>query len=261
MLKKLSKNIYVFPADGRTDRPNIVYIQGSNHALLFDAGASPFHAGEIQKALESAKLAQPTFIALSHAHWDHSFALSSYSDTISIASYETNKMLKEMSTWSWAPDVMTERLSAGLEIKFCHDMLLREYGKQLDQIRIKTADIVYNSTLSMDLGGGVVCELIHIPVAPHGSESTICLVKSDDVYCLCLGDANSKDFYQDPHAWNSYDPNIPGSFNKVLEAIPCDEELISQFMAKLETLDFEICIPGHKKPMARKDLFHLLKNA
>ena len=261
MFIKLSKSTYFFPADGRSDRPNVIYIQGSNHALLFDAGASPFHAREIQKAIESENLPEPRFIAVSHAHWDHSFALNSYGKAITIASFETNEKLKEMSAWSWTTKAMAERLSAGMEIKFCHDMLLREYGENLDQIRIKTVDIAFDSKLSVDLGGGVFCELIHIPVAPHGSESTVCLVKSDDVCCLCLGDANSKDFYKNPHVWNSYDPNTPGSFNKVLETIQCDEEQISQFIEKLETLDFEICIPGHKKPMTREKLFHLLKNS
>ena len=106
--------------------------------------------------------------------------------------------------------------------------------------------------MSINLGG-VSCELLHCN-GPHSDDAVICYIPEDKI--LFLGDSNCKDLYGKP--WH-FDIEHEEDFMKNTDAIPYDKKLVDDYLAVLDTLDFEICVSGHCDPMTRKELYDSLR--
>lgn len=247
MFQKISDHIHIFPYMHATDRPNIGLIRGAERALLFDAGNSALHAQLIKESLSANGLPMPDLVAVSHWHWDHSFAMHAWNVPV-IAGRETNEQLQRMSQWKWDDESMLRRIERGEDIQFCSEMIKLEYPDR-DKIRVCCADLVFDEHLTVDLGGGVVCELIHAR-GPHSSDSVICYVPSDRF--VFLGDSNGKDLYGQP--W-SFDISDPGSFLRETQFLRYDPVLVTEYLALLEPLAFTHCIGGHGGCMTKEELF------
>ena len=251
MFEKIADHVYVYPFERYTDRPNIGLIVGEKYALLFEAGNSANHVEMIKKDLVDQGLPMPDFVAISHWHWDHSFAMSAW-ECPSIAGKETNEQLKVVQTWKWDDRSMEERIAKREDITFCCEMIKREYEDR-DQIKVVPADIVFEERMELDLGGGVVCHLIHAK-GPHASDSVICYVPSDKF--LFLGDSDCKDLYGLP--WH-FDIEHEEDFVPVTDALPYDREKVKDYLQILDTLSFTKCISGHAPVMTREVLYSYLK--
>lgn len=252
MFERLTEHIYVYPCDGGTDRPNIGYIRGGSRALLFDAGNSEAHVALMKEALARQGLPNPAFVALSHWHWDHSFGMHAWG-VPAIAGRETNEKLSQVQKWRWDDRSMEERVEKGEDIVFCNEMIKREYPDR-GRICVTTAELVFEGRLTVDLGAGVSCELIHAK-GPHASDSVICHVPSDEF--LFLGDSNGKDLYGLP--WQ-FDIAHEEDFLPATAALPYDKEKVRAFLRLLDSLDFCRCIGGHAAPMTRKALYRSLRS-
>ena len=90
MLKRLTHRIFYLPHEEETDRPALYYIRGDRYSLAVDAGSSDAHRRKFYAALAAAGLRAPDFTAVTHWHWDHSFALHSVPG-LTIASAATNE--------------------------------------------------------------------------------------------------------------------------------------------------------------------------
>ena len=248
MLKQVSEHIHVYPCDGYTDRPNIGLITGDKYTLLYDAGNSEAHVRLIQSCMEKQGLPKADFCCLSHWHWDHSFGAAFWRVPI-IAGRETNEQLKVVRKWKWDDLSMDRRVAAREDIVFCNEMIRREYPDR-SKIQVVTADIVFDGSLCMDLGGGVVCELIHCK-GPHASDSVICYVPGDKF--LFLGDSNCRDLYG--QEWE-FSIEQEEDFPKNADAIPYDRDKVTAYLRLLDTLDFTMCISGHSpEPKSRASLY------
>ena len=247
MFQKLTDHIYVYPFESYTDRPNIGLIVGEKYTLLFEAGNSAAHVELMKQDLKEQGLPSPDLIAISHWHWDHSFAMSSW-DCPTIAGKETNEQLKKVQTWKWDDASMEKRVEKKEDIVFCNEMIKREY-KDRSQIHVVPADLVFDEHMEIDLGGGVVCHLIHAK-GPHSSDSIICYVPSDEF--LFLGDSDCKDLYGLP--WH-FDIEHEEDFVPTTDALPYDREKVDAYVALLDTLNFTHCITGHAPMMPRETLY------
>lgn len=241
----ISEHVFIYPYDGFTDRPNIGLIVGSKHSILYDAGNSASHVRAMQSSIKKG-LPIPDFCCLSHSHWDHSFGAHAWKVPV-IAGRETNERLKVMQHWRWDDLSMKSRVISGEEINFCHEMIRREYPDR-NQIKVTTADIVFEGRMSVDLGGGIVVELIHCK-GPHSSDSVLLYVPSD--HFLFLGDSNCKDLYGLP--WE-FDINREEDFKKNTDALPYDQKKVKEYLDLLDTLHFTSCISGHAKLITRDQL-------
>ncbi|MBQ7874347.1 MAG: MBL fold metallo-hydrolase [Oscillospiraceae bacterium] len=246
MFNKITNRIYYRPAEPYTDRPNVGLVTGEKYSLLFEAGNSAENVKKLKAELSEQGLPYPDFVAVSHWHWDHSFGLHAW-DSVKIAGRKTNEKLLEVSRWKWDDASMAKRIENKDDIVFCSEMIKREYPDR-NKICIVGADIVFDGILSIDLGG-TVCELIHSK-GPHSEDSVICYVPSEKV--LFLGDSNCKDLYGKP--WD-FDIEHEEEFLDNIAAIPYDKELVEEYLAILDTLDFDYCISGHAGVLSRKELY------
>lgn len=249
MFEKVSENIFIHPYERYSDRPNIGLICGKEQSMLYDAGNSCVHVTAMQKDLSDSGISQPDYVALSHWHWDHTFGACAW-DSVIVAGRDTDSYLRKMQTWQWDEDSMNDRLNCGVEITFCHEMILREHSDP-SLIQIRTADIVFDNRLTIDLGN-VTCELIHAG-GPHSEDSVICYVPSEGF--VFLGDSYGKDLYGLPWHFNI---NNERDFSNTVASLPYDYNRVGSYLKILDTLDFSRCIGGHGKVMSREELYQKL---
>lgn len=246
MFNKFSDRIYIQPPEHFTDRPNIGLIIGDKYTLLFEAGNSAENVELLKGRLLADNLPQPNFIAISHWHWDHSFGMDAW-NLPTIAGEKTNEYLKKVSGWKWDDESMRQRVETGEDIIFCNEMIKREYPDR-DKIKVIPADITFNDSMTIDLGG-IECQLVHV-AGPHAYDSVVCYIPSEKF--VFLGDSNGKDLYGQP--WH-FDIEHEDDFMEETGKIPYDMEKVNAYLALLDKLDFTHCIGGHADIMTKEQLY------
>ncbi len=228
LLHKLSDRIYYLPFTAETDRPNLGYIKGDRYSLIVDAGNSDKHAKLFLSELEELNLPYPDYIAITHWHWDHTFGIHAI-NAKSIAGKLTNRQLAKVKAWRWDDKSMSERLTTGEDIEFCDKAIRIEYSNPEDII-VRTADIVFDDRLRLDLGG-ITCELIHIN-NPHSEDSVVVYIPEEKI--IFLGDASGADHY---HNQGRY-----------------DKDKLLGFIEFIRETDFDTCVEGHDSAISKEQL-------
>ena len=116
-LEQLTPRVYQLPFSQENDRPALGYIRGDRFSLMVDAGNSPEHVRDYQKAVENAGFPQPDFTVLTHSHWDHCFGLSALSIP-SIACVQTRQSLEMVSRLRWTPDALERHRAAAVRATY-----------------------------------------------------------------------------------------------------------------------------------------------
>lgn len=250
MFNKFSDRIYIQPPEHYTDRPNVGLIIGDKYTLMFEAGNSSDNVQLLKSRLEEQGLPQPDFVAVSHWHWDHSFGMHAWG-VPTIAGNKTNEYLKKVSQWLWDDNSMADRVEKGEDIVFCNEMIKREFADR-NKINVMPADIVFTDKMTIDLGG-IECQLIHC-AGPHADDSVLCYIPSEKF--VFLGDSNGKDLYGQP--WH-FDIEHEDDFLDETAKIPYDDQLVKEYLALLDTPDFDKCIGGHADIMTKEELYNIFK--
>ena len=194
--KQLSPHVYYLTADHTTDRPLLGAVVGKPHTLVVDAGNSPAHAQILLDHLRTID-ATPSFVMLTHWHWDHVFGTNGY-DAPLLAHVDTQRVVREMASLDWSDAALDQRVTDGIEIEFCRDMIKAELPDRSDLV-LRAPDIGFTDRLDLDLGG-VTVNIVHVG-GDHASDSTIVVVPDDKV--VFLGDAIYPDLYQGPPNYTS----------------------------------------------------------
>ena len=233
MWNKLTNHVFYTENNPETDRPCIGYVKGEKAALLMDAGNSPAHAELLKAGLAEAGLPLPKYVALTHAHWDHTYGLCGW-DAVSFAGEKTNAILGEMKKWQWDDASMKARIESGEDSEFCFIHIRKEYPDR-SEIKVEQAEISFTGEINIDLGG--VNVILKEVVSPHAEDCVVLSVPEDGL--LFLGDSYC---------------SVP-----VGEDWVYDKELLGKFIAWLEEEDFSIAIKGHHPPQKKAELLAELK--
>lgn len=228
MLHQLSAHCYALSHNHTADRPALGVVSGSHFTLRIDCGNSPAHDALMRSAMHAVGLPAADLTALTHSHWDHSFGLCA-ADRPVIANVRTQAILQRMVAWSWTLPAMEQRLVTHEDISFCHDAMLIEYPEPTN-IRVRAADITFDGTLSIDLGG-VTAQLLCLP-SSHTDDCTTVFIPEDGV--LYLGDITYEDLHHNP--------------------VCLHVRRYRQLMDALRQLDFTIAVPGHQSPRSKQEL-------
>ena len=180
-LKRLNEHIWYMPFEEERDRPNLCYVKGSRLGLAVDAGHSAAHVQEFYALLEKESLPLPDITVLTHWHWDHTFGMHAVHG-LTLANGRTNRYLAE-----WKDKI--EKNGPG-EFLAIHESIRREYPAGTE-VTVRTADIVFDGELTLDLGGCTV-KVVQAE-APHTDDSTLVYVENDRV--LFVGDSTCHDFF------------------------------------------------------------------
>ena len=193
-LAQVSSHLYCSPADGTTDRPVLAAVVGERATLVIDAGNSTAHANLFLAELARLQIAAPTFVVLTHWHWDHVFGGVAFAAPI-IAYAETTSVMEKMAKQDWRDEALDQRVAEGSEIAFCRDMIKAELPDRTSLV-LRTPDLSFATQLEMNLGG-VHCLVKHVG-GDHASDATVIYVPEDKL--LFLGDCLYQDLYHGP--WN-----------------------------------------------------------
>ncbi|MEK3687738.1 MBL fold metallo-hydrolase [Paenibacillus sp. FSL R10-2736] len=205
--QELSPHILIMHAEHDTDRPILAAVSGSRRTLLMDAGNSPAHAELFREELARRGWRQPDLLALTHWHWDHTFGMTAWNVPV-IAHEGTARVLNRLAGLSGSDEELEGLVQEGTisEESVAHIRL--EYGSPR-VITVDTPDIIFNGSITVDLGG-VTCELSHVG-GDHSADSCVLHVIEDKV--LFLGDALGPSVYGGPRRYSST------GFLKLLELI------------------------------------------
>lgn len=186
---RIGQHTFWLSPDSTTDRPALGVVTGKRCSLLVDAGNSPAHVQALYDQLQLHNIAPPSFVALTHWHWDHVFG-TSVLDLPTFASEETRRIVTLMADLDWSDWALEQRVADGREIAFCRDMIKAELPDRA-ALTIRPPEISFSSEVTIDLGG-VTCQIILVG-GDHAHDSSIVYVPEDKV--VFLGDC----FYDDLH--------------------------------------------------------------
>lgn len=194
VLNRITEHVTCSLPDGTTDRPVLGVIVGTRATLLIDVGNSIAHANLLLKELTRLNIAAPTYIVLTHWHWDHVFGGAAFAAPI-FAYDETRRVVEMMAAQEWSDAALDQRVSEGSEIEFCRDMIKAELPDRSDLV-IRPPDVSFATQMEFNLGG-VHCLVKHVG-GDHASDATVIYVPEDRL--LFLGDCLYQDLYHGP--WN-----------------------------------------------------------
>lgn len=213
MLKKLGEYAYYMPHDHSTDRPALGLIVGQNCSLIVDGGNSAAHAEEFLREVSALGVPEPRYLAVTHWHWDHTFGIDRMNLT-TIVHTLTQEKLRWMGTLSWDDASLEQRVKEGTEIEFCAVNIKKEHPDR-DAIHIRLADIAYDGSLTVDLGG-ITCHIFLLG-GEHSPDSTV--IYSPEAKVMFLGDGLCQEM--STGEW-SYDlADVKERFDKIKD-LPCD---------------------------------------
>lgn len=225
-LQPLTDYAHYLPAFDKTDRPILGVVHGTRYTLLIDGGNSPAHARALQDALDASELPHPNFVTLTHSHWDHIFGLPAWGAPL-LAEARIADNLRAQQGLEWHDEGLEQRVQNGTEIPFCRDMIRAELPESNRRVTIRPADMVFEDTLLLDLGG-VSCEIVHVG-GEHAPDSAVIYAYPSDNRAggvLFLGDCLYHNLYN-RQAEASYDMQALQRLLKNLAAFPARYYLAS----------------------------------
>lgn len=210
-----------------SDRPILGMVIGTKKILMIDAGNSEEHVNYFLKELKKREIPNPDIVVLTHWHWDHILGLSALTDTVSIASKETEREMEKLIPFSWSDEAIDARVKEGVEIEFCAKAIKEEYTNHRD-IMITLPDITIERRAEINLGG-VTCIVQHVG-GDHAADSVIVYIKEEKI--LFLGDC----IYP-----RMYAKKVHYTINETL-----------RLLDELESFDAETYIPSHQQPISKE---------
>jgi glyoxylase-like metal-dependent hydrolase (beta-lactamase superfamily II) len=217
--KQVSPHVYWLSPYSETDRPALAAVVGTERTLMLDTGNSAAHVAAFLAELTPAGIRHPAYAAITHWHWDHIFGGSALNIPL-IAHELTAKEIALQASYDWSDDALDQRVTDGLEITFCSDMIKKELPDRSDLV-IALPDMVFKGELTLNLGG-VTCQLTHVG-GDHALDSVVMYIPEDKV--LFLGDC----LYQAIYA--------PQRYYRVSEQLA--------LVDRLSKYEVEVAIMGH----------------
>ncbi|MGX7068578.1 MBL fold metallo-hydrolase [Gemella bergeri] len=232
MLIKFSDRIYYSKQRYMYLEPALGYVRGDNFSVMIDAGNGPKQVKEFLNDLKRENLPMPSYVILTHHHWDHSFG-ASYLDIPVIATTKAKEALVELSKLSWDIDSIEKRVESGVEIRYSADVFEKVYENC--QVKIRIPDIPKSGDIIINTGNDKITCLYSDN--SHSNDAFIVYVPGEKV--LFLGDSHAKNYYTKPMSYN--------------------KEKLRNYIDKIQGLNFEFAIPGHGNIFSRKALLDYLE--
>jgi glyoxylase-like metal-dependent hydrolase (beta-lactamase superfamily II) len=99
--QQIGPHVHWLSPDSTTDRPVLGVISGTRGSLIVDAGNSPAYAQVLLKEIERRELPAPSYLFLTHWHWEHVFGAARLS-LPAFAHHETVRIVERMSHFNWS---------------------------------------------------------------------------------------------------------------------------------------------------------------
>jgi glyoxylase-like metal-dependent hydrolase (beta-lactamase superfamily II) len=184
VLTKIAEHVYWMPP-GPPDRPSLCAVVGDRRTLMLDAGSSNAHAREFLDALWAETTMRPSAVVYTHSHWDHVLGGAEVGEQV-IAQALTAVELIELAARDWSDEGLELRVAAGHSSPQFVTAVKEELPSPR-KVDVAQADVVFEKTLDIELGGATV-RVRHVG-GDHSADSSVMYVEPDKVLflgdCLC----------------------------------------------------------------------------
>ena len=191
-IERIGERFWYMTPVSETDRPILGIVAGSERTLLIDAGNSEAHANLFMQMIKEKGVDIPSYVVLTHWHWDHIFGLSALENMISISSRKTKQEIEKLRPLSWSNEEIDQRVAEGTEIEFCAKAIKLEFPDKRD-IKITLPVMTFEDQVEIDLGG-ITCILKHVG-GDHADDSVVIYVKEEKI--LFLADSFYPDIFSE----------------------------------------------------------------
>ena len=182
MLNKLSDTIYYLSNQDDRERPTLGLVCGDQYSLIIDSGNSTQHAKDFLLEIEKLNVPPVKYVVITHAHWDHFLGMNEFDATV-IVNSQTNEMIKEWQSLSYDDSSLQKYVNTNQMSAMCMKIIQTDMPNR-DSFKLKTPDVIFQNTLTIDLGNKV-CILERIK-STHTDDSTIIYIPDEKV--VFLGD-------------------------------------------------------------------------
>jgi glyoxylase-like metal-dependent hydrolase (beta-lactamase superfamily II) len=183
MLNRYSDTIYYLSNEDDRERPTLGLVCGERYSMVIDSGNSPQHAQDFLSEVENLNVPPVKYVVITHAHWDHFLGMNEFVDATIIVNHQTNDIIKEWQRFSFDDRSLQKYMNANQMSPMCMKMIQTEMPNR-ESFRLKSPDVIFESTLTIDLGNKV-CILDRIN-STHTNDSTIIYIPDEKV--VFLGD-------------------------------------------------------------------------
>ncbi|WNF25019.1 MBL fold metallo-hydrolase [Mesobacillus jeotgali] len=218
-IERIGERFWYMTPVSDTDRPILGIVTGSEKTLMIDAGNSEAHASLFMEMVKEKGVDLPSYVVLTHWHWDHIFGLSALENTLSISSTKTKKEMEKLRPLSWSNEAIDQRVTEGTEIEFCANAIKLEFPDKRD-ITITLPVMTFEGEVEVDLGG-ITCFIKHVG-GDHADDSVVIYVKEEKI--LFLADCFYPDIFSEK---DNYTVNGIRELLNKLEAFDADHYILS----------------------------------
>ncbi|WP_226674628.1 MBL fold metallo-hydrolase [Mesobacillus jeotgali] len=218
-IERIGKRFWYMTPVSETDRPILGMVTGNQKNLMIDTGNSEAHANLFIDMLKEKGVLEPSYIILTHWHWDHIFGLSALNNTVSISSKKTRNEIGKLLPLSWSNEALDQRVAEGTEIEFCANAIKQEFPDNRD-ITITLPDMTFEDEIEIDLGG-ITCIIKHVG-GDHAEDSVVVYVKEEKI--LFLADSIYPDIFS---VKDNYSVEGTRDLLRKIEAFDADTYILS----------------------------------
>ncbi|SEN83590.1 Glyoxylase, beta-lactamase superfamily II [Paenisporosarcina quisquiliarum] len=182
MLNKFSDTIYYLPNKDDNERPTLGLVCGDQYSLIIDSGNSTQHAKDFLREIEKLNVPPIKYMVITHAHWDHILGMNEF-DAIVITNSLTSENIKEWNSYTYDDISLQNNVNNNQISAMCMKIIQTDMPNR-DNCMLKSPEIVFENTLTIDLGNKV-CKLEKIN-STHTDDSTIIYIPDEKF--IFLGD-------------------------------------------------------------------------
>ncbi|MEL6526625.1 MAG: MBL fold metallo-hydrolase [Chloroflexota bacterium] len=227
-LVPIAPNIFIYPRDETPNiiQPNIGVLRRNHETILIDAGNSPRHARQIISVVNAHGLPPITGIILTHHHWDHSFAATSFDVTQLIAHRKCAEKLNEVAKRDWSVELLQAEIADNPKREISNNAMI-DAIPNWHHLQIARPTMTFASTLTLH-HDTMPIELWHVG-GRHAEDSIVVHLPEQNV--MFVGDS----YYPEP-----YHMRAEG-----------DEDLDLEMLDSFLEVGCDMYIDGHGAPRDR----------
>jgi glyoxylase-like metal-dependent hydrolase (beta-lactamase superfamily II) len=187
-LQPIGGRVWIYPHDPDPDaiRASVVVIADDRGSVLIDAGNSPAHAREIQRAIADQGLPEPRWLVYTHHHWDHTWGGCEWAGVEVVAHASATGLLEIEARRPWSHQYLRDQV--GENPRLGPSFRARALAMpDWDGFEVRLPDRTFEDTLSLPIGVD-----LRFVGGKHAPDSIVAVVPDSGV--MVLGDC----FYPPP---------------------------------------------------------------
>ena len=152
-LQQVAGRVWLYPHDPDPDAigASVGVIADERGSVLIDAGNSPAHAREIQRAITAADLPAPRWLVYTHHHWDHTWGACAWGDVEVIAHSSATEILAAEAERPWSHQYLRDQVM--LNPKLGPSFRARALAvPDFDELTIVQPHRTFDDTLTLPIG-------------------------------------------------------------------------------------------------------------